>query len=163
MCQDTFICALRLTRLLVTTCCVECVCVLCAWEREREGVLQRESLWQTATHCNTLQHISHITYEWGMSHMNASCRIRMRREWVLIRMSHGAHMNEWSHVWICHVTHECVRSHMNASCHVWISHVTYAWAMSHIHESCHMCSMCIICVCVCVGYDYWHIYIWACI
>jgi len=46
--------------------------------------------------------MSHVTYEWVMSHLNESC-----------------------HIWMTHVTYEWVMSHMNESCHIWVSHVTY--------------------------------------
>ena len=56
---------------------------------------------------------------------------------------------ESCHIWMSHVTHECVMSHMNVSCHIWTSHVTYErvmrrslvrvcvfqWVVSHVtHE-----------------------------
>jgi len=59
--------------------------------------------------------ISHVTYEWVMSHMNESC-----------------------HIWMSHVTYESVMSHIHESCHIWMSHVTYEWVMSHMNESCHI-------------------------
>jgi len=37
------------------------------------------------------------------------------------------------HIWMSHVTYECVMSY------VWISHVTFDWVTSHVHESCHTC------------------------
>jgi len=45
---------------------------------------------------------------------------------------------ESCHVWMRHVTYECVMSRMNESCHIWMSHVTYEWVMSRISESCHI-------------------------
>jgi len=57
--------------------------------------------------------MSHVTYEWVMSHMNESCLI-----------------------WVSHVTYEWVMSHMNESCLIWMSHVSYEWVMSHMNESC---------------------------
>ena len=58
--------------------------------------------------------MSHVTYEWVMSHMNESC-----------------------HIWTSHVPFEWVMSQMNESCHIWTSHVTYEWVMSHMNESRH--------------------------
>jgi len=85
--------------------------------------------------------ISHVTYEWVLSHMNESCHIWMNHvqyEWVM------SHMNESYHAWMSHVpytrewstnpkgvaivTYEQVMSHMNESCHIWV--------MSHINDSC---------------------------
>jgi len=57
--------------------------------------------------------MSHVTYEWVMSHMNESC-----------------------HIWMSDFTYESVMSHMNESHHIWMSHVTYEWVMSHMNESC---------------------------
>ena len=88
--------------------------------------------------------MSHVTYEWVMSHMNESCHIRMSHLYNLIywRMNEWCPMSEWTHEW--------VMSRMNESCHIWTSHVTYEWAMSpiqmshvsyvisHMNESCHI-------------------------
>jgi len=45
--------------------------------------------------------MSHVTWEWVMSHMNESC-----------------------HIWISHVTCEEVMLHVNWSRHMWVHHVT---------------------------------------
>jgi len=97
----------------------------------------------------TLGHIwvSHVTYEWVMSHMNESRHIWMSYvtyEWVT------SHMNESRHTWIglvlqmSHVTYERVTSHMTKRCvtnesrHIWMSHVIheqvlcYKWVTSHM-------------------------------
>jgi len=71
--------------------------------------------------------MSHVTWEWVMSHENESCHIWMSHvtcEGVML-MGMG------------HVTCERMMSHMNESCHVWMSHVTYEWVMSYVNESCH--------------------------
>jgi len=78
--------------------------------------------------------MSHVTYEWIMSHMNESCHTWMSHvtyEWVM------PHINEPCHAWMSHVTYEWVMSHMNESCHTWMSHMTYEWVMPHMNESCH--------------------------
>jgi len=48
--------------------------------------------------------VSHVPYEWVMSHTNEAC-----------------------HTWMNHVPYEWAMSHMNESCHTWMSHVTYEW------------------------------------
>jgi len=58
--------------------------------------------------------MSHITYEWVMSHMDESC-----------------------HIWMSYVTCEFGMLRRNESCHIWMSHVTYEWVMSHLNESYH--------------------------
>ena len=65
------------------------------------------------SHTNGSCHIwmSHVTCEWGMSHMNAAF-----------------------HGWVRQLLY--VRSHMNESCHVWMGYVTYKWVMSHMNEVC---------------------------
>jgi len=78
--------------------------------------------------------MSHVTYEWVMSHMNESCHIWMSHityEWVM------SHMNKSCHIWIRHDTYEWVMSHTNESCHIWMSHVTYEWVLWHMNESFH--------------------------
>jgi len=95
--------------------------------------------------------MSHVTYEWVMSHMNDSYHIWKSLdtyEWVM------THMNLSCHMWMGHVTCEWVMLHMNEphyevishvneswrrceSCHIWMSHVTYEWVMSDMNESCH--------------------------
>jgi len=64
--------------------------------------------------------MSHVAYEWVMSHM------------------HESHINESCQVWISHVTYAWVMSHINESRHVWMSHATYAWVTSHIKQSRHV-------------------------
>jgi len=90
--------------------------------------------------------MSHVAYEWVMSHMNESChiwmshvtsitcngRVRMNlsescnilKESCPIWMSHVSY--EWvvSHIWMNHVPYKCDMSHMNESCRIWMSHVT---------------------------------------
>jgi len=87
--------------------------------------------------------MSHVTYEWVMSHMNESCHIWMSHvnesslechtyEWVIshIWTSHVTHVNESCHIWTSHVTH------VNESCHIWTSHVSN---VVHMNESCQTC------------------------
>jgi len=78
--------------------------------------------------------MSHVTYEWVMSHMNESCHVAY--EWVI------SHMNQPCSMWMSHVPYEWVTSHMNESCHTWLSHVAPYSVMYHsvcsvIHEPCH--------------------------
>jgi len=58
--------------------------------------------------------ISHVSYEWVMSHMNESCLI-----------------------WMSHVSYEWVMSHMNESCLICMSHVSYEWVISRVYTSPH--------------------------
>jgi len=71
--------------------------------------------------------MSHVTYEWVMSHMNKSCRVYM---------SHVTHEWDMSH-WISHAIYEWVTSRVHNSCHRWICYVTYACVKSQMNESCH--------------------------
>jgi len=83
--------------------------------------------------------MSHVIYEWVMSHMNESCQTH---KWVMshthptaktlgVCMSPVSHMNRSCHTWMIHVTH------MHKSCHIRMSHVTYEWVMPHMNVSCH--------------------------
>jgi len=87
--------------------------------------------------------MSHITYEWVMSHMDESCHIwtiHITYERVM------SHTNESCHIRMSHVVHEWGLSHMNEACQIWTSHVTLPlplsvdrwgeWGMSHMPESC---------------------------
>ena len=68
-----------------------------------------------------------------MSHVNASCHMWMCHvtcECVMSRVNVPCHM------WMSHVTCECAMSHVNESCHMWMSHVTCKWVMPHVNESC---------------------------
>jgi len=63
--------------------------------------------------------MGHITYEWGMTHVNESCHMGLSRvtwEWVM------PHVNESCHMWM----------NVNESCHMWMSDIT------HRNESCHI-------------------------
>jgi len=55
-------------------------------------------------HMSSLIWVSHVTYEWVMSHMSESC-----------------------HIWVSHVTYEWVMSHMSESCHMWVSFIWDMW------------------------------------
>jgi len=106
--------------------------------------------------------MSHVSYEWGMSHTNESCLIWMRhvtyetqvpdlytnrnkrldnRIFVLVWMSHvsyewvTSHTNESCLIYVSHVSYIWVTS-INESCLVRMSHVSYEWVTSHMNESC---------------------------
>jgi len=104
--------------------------------------------------------MSHVTYEWVMSHMNESCHIWMSHVTYEWNLTHTELYHEWtSHVmykcvmwWISYVIYTCICDithsyvawliHMNESCHILIyilitRHMSESeWVMSHI-ESCH--------------------------
>jgi len=84
--------------------------------------------------------MSHVTYEWVMSHKNET------RKCLIL------HMIESCHILMNHVTYESVMSHKNEtrmpsfiassvmshvkeSCHVRMSHATYEWVMLHSNET----------------------------
>jgi len=60
-------------------------------------------------------HKGHVTCEWVVSCMNASC-----------------------HIWMRHYMCEWVMSCMDESCHMWMRHFICEWVMSLTHESCHV-------------------------
>jgi len=67
--------------------------------------------------------MSHVPYEWVMSHMNESCPICMSHvpyEWVM------SHVN-WTHT---NDKHECYHRHCI------VHRVTYEWVMSHMNKPC---------------------------
>jgi len=91
--------------------------------------------------------MSHVTYEWVMSHMNETCHIWMLR------------VHCWSYVplYICShylyvpiismfplsidLQKMCVTCHNSFICdraYIWMSHVTYEWVMSHMNETCYI-------------------------
>jgi len=122
--------------------------------------------------------MSRVTYKWAMSHthditrMNEQCvcvfQCVLQRvlQWccsgvtVCVRvccsgvavsrvrgscplpchiwMSHVTYECVMSHVRMSHVTYEWVMSHMNESCHIWMSRVRYEWVMSHMNASFHV-------------------------
>jgi len=96
--------------------------------------LELDQTGYTNESCHTW--MSHVTYEWVLSHMNESCRIWMSHVtfgWVI------SHMNELCHIWISHC--KCLQwntssstrlVYTNESCHIWMSHVTHEWVMSHM-------------------------------
>jgi len=78
--------------------------------------------------------MSHVPYEWVMSHMNESCptwisRVSLRMWHVTFGLSyvgHVTHLNVPQHLkYNSHVPCEWVMSHMNESCPIWMSHVPY--------------------------------------
>jgi len=98
--------------------------------------------------------MSHVTYEWVMSHINESCHVtyewfnsQVMYERVMSHLKQSCHtwalvqpksFIESCHIWMSRVTYEWVMSHINESCHMWMSHFTYEWVMSHMNESCHI-------------------------
>ena len=111
------------------------------------------------SHGNESCHLwmSHVTWEWVMSQMHATCHVNelvMPQIWVSSIWRVMSRVNESCHMGMCHVTDECVMlhknkpchrfervtcecvmSHVNELCHIWMSHVTYKCVMSHINES----------------------------
>jgi len=111
--------------------------------------------------------ISHVTYEYVVSHMNESCHRQMPWASKCRWQSHINASCHRRHAWMGHVTYASVMSHMNMSrmnhsCHIWICRVTYEWVMSQtnvlgvevqmtitykcvmsqtsrMNESCHVC------------------------
>jgi len=79
--------------------------------------------------------MSHVTYEWAMSHTNESCCIWMSHvayEWVM------SHVNTSRHIWVTVITYQRVMSRMSESCHVQMSHITREFVMSRENASCHI-------------------------
>jgi len=85
--------------------------------------------------------LSHVPYEWVISHMNESCPIWMSHVPYKCVMSH---MNMTQDIvttrsWrasstsgkyeLSHVPCEWVMSHMNEPCPIWMRHVPYEWSM----------------------------------
>jgi len=69
--------------------------------------------------------MSHVTYEWVMSHTNELCQLWMSHvtyEWVMSHVWHTPVCH--TYVWMCHITY------MNESRHV------SKWVMSHLYKSC---------------------------
>jgi len=103
--------------------------------------------------------VRHVTYAWGMSHMNELCQY----EWVI------SNMNKSYHKWMSDVTYEWVMSHMNESCNICTSHITCArvtssilidhdmW-MTHVSETTSICYMIPSYLCTFTSI-YMHIYI----
>ena len=72
--------------------------------------------------------MSHVPYEWIMSHIYVYVHISKSCPMWLNHIAHGFH----------HITYEWVMSHMNESCPIWMGHVPYEWVVSHILKSCPM-------------------------
>jgi len=96
--------------------------------------------------------MSHVTYEWGIAHMNESrhiCMSHVTYEWVMSHMnwlkgklkqyklafpSFYRHPNQASVIyeWVVSRTYKWASCHMNSKSHVQISYVTYESVMSHV-------------------------------
>ena len=96
--------------------------------------------------------MSHVTYEWVMSHMNESCHTCDRVRHLGSSVDSISAADVWEspalapdihHYYlykVCsHVTYEWVMSHIvhHYYLHKAYSHVTHEWVMSHMNESCH--------------------------
>ena len=92
--------------------------------------------WVTS-HMNEARHVwmSHVTYEWFMSHMKESCHTHRR---VGVRQFFSAaswsrHTYKWamSYIWIRHSTYDIWLSHITHMSHIVIWHIhtnkTYHW------------------------------------
>jgi len=80
--------------------------------------------------------MSHVTYEWVMSHTNESCHIWMSHvthEWVTSRMNKSYHVCK-IRVYLLH-GRRCNNNTPHESCDI-LSHMIY-WVMSHMNESSH--------------------------
>jgi len=99
--------------------------------------------------------MSHVTYEWVMSHHIWMSHVRYER--VMSRLSLRHKIIDESHVWMSHVTrmNESRHTYEWVTSHVWMSHVTHQFAapnlwwitrmndtyervMSHMNESHHI-------------------------
>jgi len=80
--------------------------------------------------------MSHVTYEWVMSHMHKSCHTCINRVSCECVVSH---MNESCPIWLSHATQEWVTSYMYEGRHIRMSHVVYEWIVPHISESRQIC------------------------
>ena len=107
------------------------------WHR-RDACTVWTSPWHTNESCHTS--MGHVTHEWVMLHMRESCNTwlshvtHVTHEWIV------SHMNTWMN----RVTQEGVISYVNELCHIWMSHVTWTshhitpeWVRSYADESCH--------------------------
>jgi len=87
--------------------------------------------------------MSHVTYEWVVSHINESCHVWMSRvpyKWVMSRiMHHDTSCHVWMHLvaLMCHGTYEWGTSLMNTSWHMWMRHVTREFVITFTNESHH--------------------------
>jgi len=154
------------TNMVQHLCWCSLLCLICVWHDALSHVLHHLPYrYECCTTCSILMNesclirMSHVSYEWVMSHMNESCLIWMSHvsyqsvmspprqiekggsakilhilvctyEWVM------SHTNESCLIWMSHVSYEWDMTHMNESCLIWMSHVSYQWVMSHTNESC---------------------------
>jgi len=88
-------------------------------------IYMRHVTYEFLVSCHT--RMSPVTYEWVISHMNASCHICM-----------GRIIDSSCRTWMRYVTYEYVVSHIHKSCHIWMRHVTYEWVIHAMNESYHM-------------------------
>jgi len=85
--------------------------------------------------------MSHVTYEWVMSHINESCRAPQSYELICTGRSHikeiwkkekensqksDPHLYVWNNSFMSDIIEKC---------HIWMSHVTHEWVISHIYRS----------------------------
>jgi len=114
-----------------------------------------------ALKCLPYAWVSHVTYDWVMSHI-----------WIcpVTDAPTMSHINTprhtkyiTSYMWVCHHHHPMLRDWMsspcvNESCHIQLSHVTHinkighvtdSPAISHINTSCHTCERVVIIILCC--------------
>ena len=116
--------------------------------------------------------MSHVTCEWGVSHVSESCLIHRQTKPSATNKPYGE-IQKFCDTWINHVKYAWGMTNASKSCHTWESHVTckrvvfhtqadklsaanepcQIWmnhdtrqrVMSHVNESCHMCILHVIC------------------
>jgi len=84
--------------------------------------------------------------------MNVSCHVWTSNEILCalpLILDDPLHLQTSSHIWMCHVTYECVTSRMNVSCHVRMRELPLVLDyLLYLHESCHMLTSHVTCECV---------------
>ena len=97
-------------------------------------------LWVTFTDVMTQSHVTWLIvmtrntmmWRWGMSHVTASCLLR-----IWIRVDVLARLRVLRVMIMSHVTSDCFKLCINKSWQIWLSHVVREYVMSHMHEACH--------------------------